>query len=141
MPCKHEGGADPCEMYKRECIVKGRARSLRYTNKFIETVQNVKSGAIGAAGELLVGADLMLRGFSVTKPMDPTAKHDLHVDLPSVGWVGVQVKVVKRNRKTGSWIFSAVSEDRRSPVYAFVLPRTKEIRYEAGSQPLPDELK
>jgi hypothetical protein len=99
-----------------------------------------RQGAIGASAELLVAADLMVRGFGVTRPLNPSAVHDLHVEFPSVGWKGVQVKSVKVNTLTGRWIFNDRKE-RKSPIYALVRPSTKEVRYEAGSEDLPEELR
>ena len=95
------------------------------------------SGRIGAACELLVRADLLRRGFEVTVPVNPAAVHDLHVELPSVGWTGVSVKAARRGGKR-------LRNDRGrsgSPVLALVLITTGRIEYRDGTEPLPDELK
>jgi hypothetical protein len=95
-------------------------------------------GRIGAACELLVRADLLKRGYEVTVPVNPSAKHDLHVDLPSVGWKGVSVKAARLYRK------GVLRNDRgrsNSPVLALVLLSTGRIEYRPGTEELPAELK
>lgn len=94
-------------------------------------------GRIGAACELLVRADLLKRGYEVTVPVNPSAKHDLHVDLPSVGWKGVSVKAARRYN-------GRLRNDRgrsNSPVLALVLLSTGRIEYRPGNEDLPAELK
>jgi len=94
-------------------------------------------GRIGAACERLVQADLLRRGFEVTVPINPAAKHDLHVDLPSVGWTGVSVKAARRGA-------GGLRNDRgrsNSPVLALVLLSTGRIEYRPGTEELPPELK
>lgn len=95
-----------------------------------------ESGRIGAACELLVRADLLYRGYEVTIPINPQALHDLHVELPSVGWTGVSVKAA---RKHGT----KLRNDRGkigSPVLALVLLSEGRIEYRAGTAALPLEL-
>lgn len=96
-------------------------------------------GRIGAACEFLVAADLLSRGLEVTRPVNPQAKHDLHVDLPSVGWKGVQVKAARKDRKR-------LRLDRgirniESPILALVYLPTRTIEYRAVTKPLPIELR
>lgn len=95
------------------------------------------NGRIGAACELLVRADLLRRGFEVTTPVNPAALHDLHVELPSVGWQGVSVKAARLHGKK-------LRNDRgrsKSPILALVLLATGRIEYREGTGPLPVELK
>lgn len=94
------------------------------------------AGRIGAACELLVRADLLTRGYEITVPANPLAKHDLHVDLPSVGWKGVSVKAARVRR-------GKMRNDRgrsNSPILALVVASTGKIEYRPGTEPLPPEL-
>jgi hypothetical protein len=166
--CKHEGGTDPCVRYKcGQCKVhaKGRSEAYRKNNSarckaYREAnrerilgktkayhaanihpgsrLTGQRRGRSTAAGEALAQCDLLRRGFEVTKPLSPTAKHDLHVDLPSVGWKGVQVKVARLNIKTGR--LGIPSKAHSSPIYALVHPPTMRIEYRPGTEPLPQEL-
>lgn len=95
------------------------------------------SGRIGAACELLVRADLLHRGFEVTVPVNPAATHDLHVELPSVGWTGVSVKAARRAGKR-------LRNDRgriNSPILALVQLSTGRIEYRDGTESVPLELR
>lgn len=96
------------------------------------------SGRVGVACELVVRADLLARGFEVTVPCNPQAKHDLHVDLPSVGWKGVQVKAGVLSRSTNALRCRRGGVD--SPVLAVVFLPTRVVEYQPGSEPLPKEL-
>lgn len=163
MACKHEGGMDPCERdtgrhckagrrdymrayykgYRKEAI----KISERYRRKYVSNCGSMEGqenkqylGRITAACELLVRADLSRRGFEVTVPVSPTATHDLHVELPSVGWKGVQVKAGIFNTKTGV-LRPANSKPCKSPIFVVVHLPTNRIDYREGTEPVPKELK
>ena len=109
----------------------------------ISGVAGLSGGDIGsqtAACELLVRADLSHRGFQVTVPVSPTAKHDCHVELPSVGWKGVQIKAARYNNRSGNLNLYNGSRGNVSPILALVFMPLKKIEYRAGTEPLPPEL-
>ena len=95
-----------------------------------------EAGKTGASCELFVMADLLSRGFEVTKPLSAQAKHDLHVKLGSK-WYGVQVKAARYNTSTGK-----LHKQTRgaSPVLALVYLPLWKIDYRAGTETLPNEL-
>lgn len=97
-------------------------------------------GKISAACELLVRSDLLSRGFEVTVPCSPTALHDLHAEIPSVGWVGVQVKAATCGRNSNVLRQSGKGSLTTSPILALVFLRTRRIEYRSGSSGLPTEL-
>jgi hypothetical protein len=121
-----------------QCKSCHRSSSKAYTDANMKNgtaMTGQDSGKATAACESFVQSDLMTRGFEVTKPLSPTAKHDLHIELPG-GWKGVQVKAIRLNTKTGAISFYGECQ---SPILALVLlPR--HIFYVDGTEPLPEEL-
>lgn len=98
-------------------------------------------GKSTAACELFVRADLSRRGFDVTVPVSPTAKHDLHADFPSIGWKGVQVKAASMNSNTKKLrTASRGCVSCESPILALVYLPQWRVEYRAGTEPLPVEL-
>jgi hypothetical protein len=148
MSCKHEGGTDPCVKYPRgDCQVYRRQHNRKYllANRQHSFVSGKDSHTeccrVGAVSELLVQADLLLRGYEVTIPVNTGAKHDLHANLPSRGWVGVQVKTARLNRSTNNLSLGSGLRHIQSPVLALVFPPTKRIVYRAGTEELPEEFR
>jgi hypothetical protein len=94
---------------------------------------------IGVACELFVMADLLRRGFQVTKPLSAWAKHDMHVKLGSK-WYGVQVKAGRLNTKTNFVSLRESKKKLNSPIIAVVYIPHGRIDYRPGTQPLPKEL-
>jgi hypothetical protein len=94
---------------------------------------------IGVACELFVMADLLRRGFQVTKPLSAWAKHDMHVKLGSK-WYGVQVKAGRLNTKTNFISLREAKKKLNSPIIAVVYIPHGRIDYRPGTQPLPKEL-
>ena len=95
-------------------------------------------GKTTASCEHFVLADLMRRGYDVTKPLSPTAKHDLHVKIGD-RWYGVQVKSARYNPNTGN-VTKARRIDCESPILALVYLPLWKIEYRAGAEALPEEL-
>jgi hypothetical protein len=95
-------------------------------------------GKATAACELFVRADLSRRGFDVTVPVSPTAKHDLHAKFPSIGWQGIQVKAAQLSSSSNKL------RQRRgrceSPILAMVYLPQWRVEYRAGTEKLPIEL-
>lgn len=89
--------------YIKENRHKYREGGLKYSreNRVSTSGGLATTSNAGEAGELLVGADLLTRGLSVTKPLNRTGSDDLHVKVYD-GWKSVQVKVAKVNRRTGT---------------------------------------
>lgn len=127
--------------YSRRAIRNRKAGSNAYMKRVRKSATNFTGQDLGkctAACESLVQADLLNRGFDVTKPLSPTSKHDLHADIPSVGWKGVQVKAAVKNSVTGH-LRPASNKPCKSPIFALVfLPFS--VVYRAGTEPLPSEL-
>ena len=142
MPCKHAGGKDPCKRTRSGncpvCIKAYEQKFLRFGSPF--TRQD--NGKATFIGEALVQVDLTRRGWEVTVPVSPTALHDLHVESPSRGWIGVQVKVGRLNLNTNTLnIHVAKGWKCRSPLLAVVHPPTGRIDYRAGTKSVPKELR
>ncbi len=97
------------------------------------------SADAGQAGELLVAADLLHRGFPITKPFNINGPHDLHAKIGNQ-WLGIQVKLSSKNHKTGTLGLAGSARKILSPIIALVFLPTKEIQYR-GNPNLPDELK
>ena len=145
MPCKHEGGSDPCTKYKcGHCKVyrQGQSRKYEAQNRVISSKAGDRRhlGRVGAASELLVCSDLLGRGFEITRPSNPLAKHDLHVELPRIGWKGIQVKTADFNQKTGKMWKKSSHTVNHSPIIALVHLPLRRIEYRSGTEPLPPEL-
>jgi hypothetical protein len=139
MPCKHEGGTDPCKRNKhRACLASKQTYKREDTRSCSSFKGGREGGRIGAACELLVQSDLTSRGYEVTVPVNPQADHDLHVELPSVGWKGVQVKSARLNANTNN--LNQMGSAGNSPIFAMVYLPTRRILYRAGTEPLPEEL-
>lgn len=96
------------------------------------------TGKITAACEHFVLADLLRRGFEVTKPISPTAKHDLHAKIDGK-WRGVQVKAGRFYESTRK-IHLSHSSRVSSPIIARVYLPLWKIEYGPGTEPLPQEL-
>lgn len=113
---------------------------MRNTNRrSSSTFKGRDRGKSTAACELLVRSDMLKRGYEVTKPESPTAKHDLHADL-AIGWTGVQVKAAELNVKTNKLTISGSNRKIASPILALVHLPTNRIEYRAGTRTLPEEL-
>jgi hypothetical protein len=126
-----------------ECGGCSRAFSATYRSQNIVNSSSFggsNRGKTTAACELLVRADLLRRGFEVTVPCSPTARHDLHVEIPTVGWVGVQVKAAALNKATGGLIYTRGLSVVRSPILALVFLPESRIEYRGAEEPLPPEL-
>ncbi len=143
MACKHEGGKGPCDFHPSgHCKVRLYNYSRKYNRRYVKSSTSYRghdAGKITAACELLVRADLSKRGFEVTVPVSPTAKHDLHVELPSVGWKGVQIKAAQLNVKTGR--LRCGKKRFGSPILALVYLPNNTIEYCSGKEKLPKELR
>lgn len=136
MGCKHEGGKRKCLLGPNgHCKVAVKQRRAR-----TKTSSSRDYGKAGAACELLVRADLSHRGYEVTVPVSATARHDCHVELPSVGWKGVQIKAARLYEPTNRLHVHASLRHVQSPIIALVFMPTKVIKYRAGTEPLPPEL-
>lgn len=145
--CKTPKGSNM--FYRRRIALDGLQNYCKQCNKDTHSVTPQESssglgildaGKVGAACELLVLSDLLSRGFEVTRPCNPAALHDLHVDIPSVGWVGVQVKATKRNPNTDKLTMSVARRSIQSPLLAMVYLRAKRIEYCPGTKNVPQEL-
>jgi hypothetical protein len=147
MPCKHEGGSDPCERYKSgNC----KACLRRYRQEHIESVHEYERNRTGGggkgtnsdrgqAGEFLVAADLLSRGLPTTKPLNINGAHDLHAKCAGA-WFTIQVRLARINTKTG-----ALQARERSGIVSDILAIAdlagKRIRYLPHAIPeLPQEL-
>lgn len=159
MGCKHEGGTDTCVRYKRrDCKVLNAKRVKKYKQDNPGRIQdysrayrkeNILSGSsakgsdigkVTAACEHFVSAELLRRGNEVTKPLSPTAKHDLHVKIGRK-WHGVQVKSASLNKATGTmYCCSGSMNSIDSPIIALVYLPLWKIEYRPGTAPLPPEL-
>jgi hypothetical protein len=148
MPCKHEGGTDPCEQYaSRKCKIH-TASYLKQWRKDHPGRQNelidCPSGkatiyAGGKASELLIEADLLWRGLRVTRPSNPDVKDDLHV-LAGGAWRTVQVKSAYQRRSTGRTRvrLKGITSD----IIALVIGGEHRIEYRAHKiRKLPEELR
>lgn len=145
MPCKHEGGTDPCVRYvssgtNRKCKVAMRQYNRNCKSSGFGNRNGSNAGDVGEAGELLVAVDLLKRGLQVTKPVNRAGKDDLHAKC-SHGWISIQSKVSAVNRKTGSILNSRRGSVITSDVIAWVDLAGMRIRYESNTaEPLPVEL-
>lgn len=144
MPCKHEGGRQRCKTNKDGiCKIVRKRINKAYRAQFQISGTKFKGRDMGkatAACELFVRADLSRRGYEVTVPVSPTAKHDLHADFPSVGWKGVQIKAAMFNPKTGHIAPNRACKHIESPILALVYLPNNLIVYRPGTEPLPPEL-
>lgn len=140
MACKHEGGTDPCDERSGNSCAAWARRYEAIHRPPGSRLTGQERGRSTAAGELLVQADLSRRGYEVTVPVSPTALHDLHVELPSVGWRGVQVKVGRLNLRTNVISMRSSKAKVRSPILALVHPPTGTIHYRRGTTRVPKEL-
>lgn len=154
MPCKHEGGTDGCVFNTSGAC---RIRKQQDWADFIKRrpdyrrnyhIANHKTSLVGVsgkadsgyAGELVVRTDILLRGLVVTVPENRSCPDDLHFKS-SKGWVSVQVKVANVNKTSGHWsCFRRKNRPITSDVIAWVDLRTREIRYESNTKPVPKEL-
>lgn len=141
MPCKHEGGTDPCAYpYKSpNCI--GYHRAYRKKNLTGSRIGSGRQADSGYVGELIVRTDLLLRGLDVTVPENRNSPDDVHFKS-SKGWVSVQVRVVDVNESTGHWYLRQRKGGTipTSDVLAWVNLRGKAIRYVANASNVPEEL-
>lgn len=153
MPCKHQGGSDPCDKVKNggnkwRCKVK-KAMYQAYYRQTVSLSSGFAghssrgkkvSGDSGEAGELLVAVDLLKRGLEVTKPLNRSTKDDIHFKT-SKGWKTLQSRVTKVNQST-HWIQSAGKKGITSDVIAWVDLAGLRIRYESNTkESLPIELR
>lgn len=156
MACKHEGGTDPCERYAdKHCIAKHRIRSKQYYKDHLESCKRkinaymatyieysgstASPANLGASAELVVAADLLHRGFAVTRPLNVNGPHDLHVEI-SNKWYGIQVRHGCKNRNSKS--IRASFGAAVSPILAAVF--RNEVQYYGNKKTgalLPRELK
>jgi hypothetical protein len=96
---------------------------------------------LGQAGEYLVAADLLNRGFEVTKPLNVNGPHDLHAKCGG-RWLTFQVKLGYLNRNTGNLRFPTSSKRIYSDVAVAVDLTDRRVRYFPKNIPeLPQELR
>lgn len=141
MPCKHEGGEDPCihSTGSRNCKV-GKAQYDRaYLGPAGIPATKGHSSDKGAAAEHFVIADLLNRGLKVGGPYNQNGKDDLFVKVNGK-WRTVQVKSGRRNRKTGTLVVGT-RRNITSDLVAFVDTQQKEIRWISNTRAeVPAEL-
>lgn len=119
MPCKHEGGTDPCiRISNGDCRVRKnqRSRLMHYDKNYATGVQPHQTMNVGCAGEHLVMAELLAKQLSVGIPLNPQTAHDMFVRIQKKWWT-IQVKVGKVNRKTGT----LSPPPRRGPIHSDLL--------------------
>lgn len=138
MPCKHEGGTDPCVRYQNS-ICKVRAKQKK-AERVMTTVGKATRSDEGQAAEHLVAADLLRRGLQVTKPLNTNGTDDLHTKL-GAKWISVQVKTGARYKQTGILCPRHGVGDITSDIFAVVDTANFEIRYiPIREKTLPPEL-
>jgi len=147
MPCKHEGGSDPCvwdssrncKVHRRLYRIENRGRIKELRKRLIFANCGATKSDAGEAGELLTAADLLTRGLPTTKPYNRNGSDDLHVNVGG-RWRNVQVKLGRVHEITNT-----ISLHKRrgitSDIIAVVDLVGKRIRYISNTdEPLPKEL-
>lgn len=138
MPCKHEGGEDPCDRSPSgRCRVAVRLYAAQVK---VSSKSKATKADSGEAGELLVASDLLSKGLIVTKPLNKNGSDDLHVKV-STGWISIQVKLATINSRTRVINGGSRSNPITSDVLALVYLPEKRIRWKSNNdRPVPKEL-
>jgi len=121
-------GREHQKFCSRDCNVAYSGKNWRETNAIDKSIC---TGSVGAASEMLVAADLLLKGYHVFRSMSPACPCDLAI-LKGNKMLRVEVTTAYRtpSGRIQSSKTAAVKSSERHDILAYVIRTTQEIIYE-----------
>jgi hypothetical protein len=91
--------------------------------------KNLKTGTVGAIGEIMVSADLMKKGYEVFRALSPSCSCDIAI-LQNKKLLRVEVKTGYKNPDEKITPFNSLkTKEKKFDILAIVIHRTNEIVY------------
>lgn len=89
--------------------------------------KDIPAGTVGAAAEMLIATDLMLKGYAVFRSLSPSCFCDL-IACKDTKIIRIECRTAYRNQITGSVSFPKKIHE-QADIYGLYIPSSKEIFY------------